>query len=103
MHSIEDFNFQNIKAIKGELLLVEDTQGNSLSVTVRGVRKGSAHSGDYESFTTHLVDNEPQRIPQGSYNFSHSRIGQHFLFCTATSATDYEIVINRSNISQSPP
>ena len=95
MDNTEKFNYKNLSALKGELLLVEDNQGNSLTVTVSNVNKGSAHSDNYESFATYLKDEQPQRIPQGNYLFSHPDIGLHYLFCSAKSANDYEIIINR--------
>ncbi|MCL1059493.1 hypothetical protein L2729_16095 [Shewanella gelidimarina] len=95
IHSLDKFNFLMLKAMEGEQLRIEDGKGNSLSLTISTVIAGAAHSTDYESFSTHLTDIAPERIPQGNYTFSHPKIGKHPLFCTATSATDYEIVINR--------
>ncbi|MEC4726958.1 hypothetical protein HWQ46_15500 [Shewanella sp. D64] len=87
--------YQTFKQLIGRAVNVEDTQGNSLELILDEVVPGSAHSQNYESFTTRLKDTLPNRVPQGCYTFSHPMIGKQWLFCSAISATQYEIVINR--------
>lgn len=87
--------YQIFKQLIGKAVNVEDAQGNSLELILDEVVPGSAHNQDYESFTTRLVDSQPNRIPQGCYTFSHPMIGKQWLFCSAISATQYDIVINR--------
>lgn len=96
MGALDKFNYEQLIKIKGQTLHVSDPQGNKLSVTISDVQSGAAHSADYQSFSTQFTDNHPNRIPQGSYTFSHKNIGEHYLFCTALSPTEYEIIINRS-------
>jgi hypothetical protein len=87
--------YQIFKKLIGQTINIEDTDGNAIELKIDEVISGSAHSENYESFTTRLKDSLPNRIPQGCYTFSHPTIGKQWLFCSATSSTQYEIVINR--------
>lgn len=88
-------SYQTFKQLIGKKVNVEDPQGNHLELIIDEIVTGSAHCQDYESFTTRLKDSLPNRVPQGSYTFSHPIIGKQWLFCSAISETQYEIVINR--------
>ncbi|MCL1147931.1 hypothetical protein L2747_18135 [Shewanella marinintestina] len=88
-------SYQSFKQLIGKTVNVEDSQGNQLELIIDEIVTGSAHCQDYESFTTRLKDTLPNRVPQGCYTFSHPIIGKQWLFCSAISETQYEIVINR--------
>lgn len=88
-------SYQTFKQLIGQSIAVEDTQGNTLELSLDEVATSSAHSPSYDSFSAYLNDTLPNRVPQGCYTFSHPDIGRQWLFCSAKSPTQYEIVINR--------
>ncbi len=87
--------YQTFRDMTGQIVNVTDTQANSIELTINEVVPSSAHGQNYQSFTIGLSDIIPNRLLQGCYTFSHPEIGKQWLFCTAISATQYEIVINR--------
>ncbi|MFO6424107.1 DUF6916 family protein [Motilimonas sp. KMU-193] len=77
----------------GEPIAVRDGAGTSATVNVREVRANDA--GSVQSFTVMLDGLEGEHIPQGTYIFSHSELGEHPLFVSPKSELEYELIFSR--------
>ncbi|QLE87648.1 MULTISPECIES: DUF6916 family protein [Shewanella] len=98
MDNIELFNYGVLSNLIGESIQVSDEHNNQITVKIASIDTAIGHSAEGECFNLRLKDDKANQIPQGTYTFFHPDFGQQQLFCSATSAHDYEIIINRRQL-----
>lgn len=79
----------------GETATLTDDQGHVATLTLATVETSAMHGDQWESFSLLLTSEQPIAMPQGIYRIAHPQLGEHDLFVSPKSLTDFEVVVNR--------
>jgi len=92
---MENYNFENLSQLVGEQMTIRDDGGNEAALIIAEVNKGIIDSDEWQSFSVIYKGEENLSVPQGTYSFSHEKIGEVSLFMTPNSATEYETIVTK--------
>ncbi len=93
------FHHDSLAARLGQRITLSDDQGNSVSLSLDRLACSSMHGPEWESFALIMVSDEPIAMTQGVYRIAHPELGEHDLFVSPKSYSEFEIVINRRRSS----
>ncbi|MGD8175079.1 DUF6916 family protein [Marinimicrobium sp. ARAG 43.8] len=92
---MEHFTQANLERTVGENVTLTDGNGVAITLRVDSVHQGKLDESRWESFSVTLTDQEPGRIPQGTYQIAHENFGDLPLFVSPNNETQYEIIVNK--------
>lgn len=91
------YTFENLSALRGQLLTLTDSQGNQVELEIAHVAQSTLNGTEWSAFALHLQGQEHVQIPQGCYLFDHPDLGAETLFISPKSHVQYEIIFNKRN------
>lgn len=92
---MENYNFDNLSQLIGEKVTIRDDEGNEAQLIIAEVNIGALNCDEWHSFSVIYTGEENLSVPQGTYSFSHEKIGDVSLFITPNSATEYETIVSQ--------
>lgn len=92
---MENYTYNSLSGLVGDKVQLQDGQGNVAELSIFEVIKGRLDGEEWEAFSVIYQGERGMSIPQGTYQFSHEKFGEHQLFLSPNSETEYETVVTR--------
>ncbi|RHW77995.1 DUF6916 family protein [Colwellia sp. RSH04] len=95
---MENYSFTVLSQLIGEPITIRDNAENEAQLIIAEVNKGTIDGDEWQSFSVIYNGEENLSVPQGTYLFSHEKIGEVSLFITPNSATEYETIVSQKRV-----
>ncbi|QUJ66498.1 hypothetical protein KDD30_09995 [Photobacterium sp. GJ3] len=93
---MEQFTFERLEKMVGEKLTVALDNNQTVEVEISDVQRTATHGKLWEAFALYLDCGELEGgLAQGTYPFSHEKLGEVALFVSPNSASELEVIFSR--------
>lgn len=94
--SMTELEYSTFKALEGQRVNLGDANGQQVPMTVTTVKTFDMRSTQWFGWNVLLEADHPLSIAEGTYQISHSSLGNPLLHISAKSEVHYEIIVTGS-------
>ncbi|WP_330960635.1 DUF6916 family protein [Photobacterium sp. 53610] len=96
---MEQFTFERLEKMVGEKISVALDDKTTRNIEITGVQRTNTQNKAWDSFALYLNCGDLEGgIAQGTYLFSHQKLGEAALFVSPNSEKELEVIFSRKAV-----